>query len=93
MELKIGQHVKFRDQQREVRDALVTCIHINLGDTPTVADFVTKYGKPPSINVVVVQKDEARSDNYGRQTEHHTSVPFKDPIYEVAGGFYWFIDE
>lgn len=41
----------------------------------------------PSINVVFVVSDEAKTDSYGRQIDRATSVPHRQ--LQSAHGYYW----
>lgn len=86
MELKAGNHVKFVDEKRRTRDALVTHVHVN----NTVEEHVKLYGTYPCINVVLVVEQEDRKDPYGQQTEHKSSVVYKNPSAEVAGGYFYY---
>jgi hypothetical protein len=90
MELKVGQAVKFVDTKRRTRDALVTCIH-GVGGDLTFEGFKEKHGQYPCINVVAVVPDDERKDPYGNQTEHASSVTYRNPSSEVAGGYFYFI--
>lgn len=90
MELKTGQAVKFVDSKRRERDALVTYIHS--GGLP-MEEFKEKCGGYPCINLVAVMIEEDRTDPYGQQTEHHSSVSYRTPAYEVAGGYFYFLPE
>lgn len=88
MELKVGMAVKFVDEKRRVRDALVTCIH---GLGMPMEEFKGVYGGYPCINLVAVMLEEDRTDPYGQQTEHRSSVVYKTPASEVAGGFFYYL--
>ena len=89
MELKVGQPVKFVDTKRRTRDALVTCLH--LGSERDVESFRGTYGQYPCINIVAVVCDEDRKDPYVQQTDHASSVQFKNPSADVAGGYFYFV--
>jgi hypothetical protein len=86
MELKVGDVVKYVDQKRRVRDALVTCIHSQYPDIEKAKEM---YGQYPCINVVTVMCEDDRKDPYGVQTEHATSVSYYNAAYAAAGGFYY----
>jgi hypothetical protein len=88
MELKVGDVVKYVDQKRRVRDALVTCIHMG-GLANNIEEFKEKSGSFPCINVVVVMCEEDRKDPYGTQTEHASSVQYYNAASAAAGGFYY----
>jgi hypothetical protein len=49
--------------------------------------LVTAVWSETCINLVFVSGDEKRSDVYGRQTEHKTSVPKKSETQNM--GFSW----
>lgn len=89
MELKIGQAVKFVDEKRRSRDALVT--HIHNGSGLSMEEFKATYGGYPCINLVAVMLEEDRKDPYGQQTEHRSSVVYKTPASEVAGGYFYYL--
>lgn len=59
----IGQVVKFTDENRVTHDALVTFVH---GDPSTPEKCL--------INLVHVEADESKFDNYGRQMARRTSI-------------------
>ena len=78
MKREIGQSVVFVDKHGEPRPALVTAWwHGKPEDSDTSA----------SANLVIVSNDGARTDKYGRQTEHETSVVHKSA--QTAPGMYW----
>jgi len=60
MTLYLGNHVIYVDELRKEHNALVTTIHGNADDKP-------------SINLVYVSMDENKIDPYGRQLERQTS--------------------
>jgi hypothetical protein len=76
----VGQHVKFVDPQSIVRDALVT---VWWG----AVDAYRAANGEPGCNVIVVAIDPARTDPYGSQTEHFTSVVHKSK--QPAHGNFW----
>jgi len=90
MELKVGQTVKFVDTKRRTRDALVTFVH-GVGGEIDFEGFKAKHGQYPCINLVAVVCDEDRKDPYGQQTEHASSVTYRNTSSEVAGGNFYFI--
>lgn len=46
----------------------------------------------PSVNIVIVSRDENKTDTYGRQIERHTSIVHQS--VQPAHGNYWrFTDE
>jgi hypothetical protein len=61
--LEIGMCVVFIDEQRKARESLVTSIH----GSPDGPNW-------PCLNLVVVDSNEGAQDQYGRQTEHPSSV-------------------
>lgn len=70
--VEIGDVVIFIDEDRVERPALV--IHtFHAGETE------------PSVNLVVVEKDPARHDSYGRQVARPTSIVHESN--QPAGGF------
>ncbi len=69
----IGKTVRFVDMHGKTFDALVTAVH------GTVEN--------PSVNVVYVSDDKAKTDPYGRQVERSTSVVHRANQY--ANGMYW----
>lgn len=75
----IGKHVILTDREGQKRDALITSCHT----------FDEEW-KPKYINVIVVSKDPAAHDSYGRQVDReYTSVPLKDES-NVAGRHFEF---
>jgi hypothetical protein len=76
-----GQTVLFTDSRGRDNAALVTQVW-GSQEVPMM----------PSINVVVVSRDDQREDSYGRQIERYTSVCHKS--VQPAHGYYWrFPDE
>jgi hypothetical protein len=82
-EYKIGQHVVFVDPYGQRRDALVT---IWWSGGQLIPAYVSQSGEP-GCNLIVVSADEKKDDNYGRQTEHFSSVVHQSK--QVAHGNYW----
>lgn len=85
--VKIGDTVKILDENCVEHDALVTA---NWGqqDASGVTQFEEgKHG--PCINVVFVSADPAKTDCYGRQTEHLSSVQHKDSPGVAPGRVWW----
>lgn len=75
--ISIGDPVTFVDEHGMERPALVTAIWGN-----EVFD-----DDPPSLNLVIVEKDQGATDQYGRQIRRETSVVHQKR--QAAGGFYW----
>ena len=75
MDVQVGSVVTYVDSMRVPCHALVQRVW-------------PREGGKPSLNVVFVSGDANRSDSYGRQVEHATSVPHKDD--QAAPGGYWF---
>lgn len=66
---KVGDHVVYVDEHGQEHSALVNMVWDGAVGHP---DYPVQN---PTINLVVVHPDAARTDNYGRQIERHTSVP------------------
>lgn len=75
--IKVGQVVKYRDENGKDHDALITAIH---GTTGT-----------DSVNLVYVSEDESRTDSYGQQMIRDCSVVHAD--FQNANGKFWFLPE
>ena len=81
MKLNIGMSVVFIDEDRQEREALVTCIH---GDPEgALWEQAVNGGQKvkgsegtawPCVNLLTLSKNEACQDQYGRQAERHSSV-------------------
>lgn len=81
--LKIGQYVKVVDETGHIHDGLVT----NQWGTVKV-----EAGKPgPTINVLFVVDDPARTDPYGNQIERYSSTSHK--LNTTAPGRYWYFPD
>jgi hypothetical protein len=81
-----GQNVVFVDEDRIAHCALVT---INWG-SPGWDDekpLVPGENWPTCLNLVYVLKDDTRTDQYGNQTRHVTSVVHES--VQTAGGYMW----
>ena len=72
--VKVGDVVTYSDRERVEQPALVQTVH-----GPADAR--------PALNLVLISKDEKKTDPYGRQTEHETSVVHE--TNQSAGGFFW----
>jgi hypothetical protein len=86
---KIGCHVVYFDSYRQPHDAIVTNWFHGGADGQTFAEFKEKhdaqnktnseYKNPlwlPCCNLLFVSDDKTKTDSYGRQTEHQTSVGY-----------------
>ncbi len=71
-DIAIGDSVIFTDAVAVEHQALVTAVW-GTGN--------------PAINIVFVSDDKARTDQYGRQLERHTSVCHKS--VQQAHGMFW----
>jgi len=80
--LEIGQPVVFIDQHRNRVPALIQCVH----GEPSEHEGHEYY---PCVNLVFVSRDQNRSDSYGRQIEHQTSVSYWSSQRPVVG-FCWY---
>lgn len=49
--------------------------------------LITAVWNPTLVNLVIVSKDDNRTDQYGRQIERQTSSSYKS--MNQAHGFYW----
>ncbi len=83
-EYKIGQHIIFVDPKGCRRDALVT---IWWQDSAYNYSLHKPDAPMPGVNLIIVSDDPMRSDPYGRQTEHETSVVHKSQ--QPASGNFW----
>lgn len=79
----IGSKVKIKDEHGVEHDALVT------NGFPEVFTYDDAGQVFQAINVVFVSADPAKTDCYGRQTEHLTSVMHKSVSGECPGRFWW----
>lgn len=75
---KIGDAVQYRDVHGSWHNALVTMVW----DGGKPEEFPT-----PAINVLWVVDDISKTDNYGRQIDRSTSVPYQKD--QTAPGFSW----
>jgi hypothetical protein len=82
-EYRVGQHIVYVDPKGQRREALVT---VWWSGDQRVPEYVSESGEP-GCNVVIVSDDDQRTDKYGRQIEHETSVVHKSK--QVAHGRYW----
>lgn len=74
--IAIGDAVIFTDAVSKEHKALVTAV------------WGSEHSQwEPAINIVFVSDDEARTDQYGRQLERHTSVVHKTA--QPAHGMFW----
>lgn len=72
--MEIGNHVRFVDEDHQEHNALVTAVHGNPNDNPT-------------INLLYVSSDESQYDQYGRQIIRKSSVPHQSRT--TANGYLW----
>lgn len=73
--MKIGDGVVYVDEFGQDRAALLTAVHGSESDPAA------------TVNVVYVSNDPNRTDGYGRQTEHASSVQHES--LAKAHGRYW----
>lgn len=73
--VKAGDHVIYTDESSVEHHALITAVH---GGSAT---------HPPSLNVVYVDGDAAKTDSYGRQIIRQTSQPHQSS--QQAPGRFW----
>lgn len=93
--LCIGDNVLWYDRHGRPRAALVQAIHGNAtikrytyySNPPQYPTPVGKWVNPPSINVALISDNEDKTDSYGRQIEHETSVPHHQD--QQARGYFW----
>ena len=81
-ELNVGDSVVFIDSQRRRLAGLVQAIHGRFGPNNN-----------PAINLIVVSPDASKTDTYGRQIEHFTSVGHADCQKPVIGMCWHFPDQ
>lgn len=94
-EIEVGQSILFMDSQRIIKPALVTEVH---GEP-----YYNESGELewlPCINLITCSSNCAKSDDYGRQIERHSSVQHRsvNAYHEQTHGFpvgmtWQFIDE
>ncbi len=84
MEIKVGQSILYVDEKRQWHDALTTAVWGEPYEGPD-GRYV------PCVNVLYVDDDERKTDQYGRQIERRTSVPHHSS--QTAPGFCWLVDE
>ena len=86
IKIEVGQHVIYTDAERNKHDALVTTVW---GKPEWNPEHPQSYPEnwPPMVNLVYVLKNPDRTDQYGNQTYHATSVP--NSIANAAGGIMW----
>lgn len=80
----IGAHVTYVDEKGQQHDALVT--------TWWGLEHYKASGSEPGCNLVFVSADETKHDQYGRQTEHRTSVCHKG-VQPAYGSLWCWPDE
>lgn len=83
-----GQHVVYVDHFGKAHDALITVWWH--GDRE-ISCYLSEFGDP-GCNVVYVDKDEDKTDTYGRQIYRETSVIHKTK-QPAHGNFYCWPDE
>ncbi len=81
---EVGQHVVYVDRVGTRQDALVT---VWWGPGPGGVPGYTSETGEPGCNVVIVSKDAAKTDSYGRQIERETSIVHRSK--QPAPAFYW----
>jgi len=84
----VGSVVTYRDSRRVDHVALVTAVW---GDTTHDVDTETRTGNAPSLNLVYVEPDEARHDQYGNQLARETSVVHL--YHQAAGANCWLLPD
>lgn len=82
---ELGQHVFYFDEHGKKHDALITTWWAS------APEHIAQWGAP-GCNLVLVSGDPRKTDNYGQQIEHHTSVVHKSK-QSAHGRFYCWADE
>lgn len=74
--MKIGDAVMFVDEHSVEHPALLTQVWVD-----------PQHREQSAVNLVFVAGDETKTDQYGRQTLHATSVPHRTRT--SAPGYFW----
>jgi hypothetical protein len=91
----VGDSVIFVDAVGVEHDALLTevwrqsesILEWVRENQPEQYDNMVKHLETPSVNLIIISKDDKKSDTYGRQIERHTSVVHE--VNQAAHGMYW----
>lgn len=81
--VNIGTRVKVKDEFAVEHDALVT------NAWPDGVEYDDAGTVNLAINVVFVSSDPSKQDQYGRQTEHLTSVMHRSACGDCPGRHWW----
>jgi len=75
-ELVVEAHVIYFDEYRRRRNALVTAVHGDVSFTGRLGEGgkTVEVLYIPCVNLVIVVPETDRTDQYGRQTDHPSSV-------------------
>lgn len=84
--VKIGDVVQVLDEQSVQHAALVTNVWT---DGKPHAEYDETGVVQLAINVVFVTADKAKTDCYGAQTEHLSSVSHRSAAGNCPGRFWW----
>ena len=87
--VQIGSPVKVVDEVGVEHDAIATA---TWGANPAgMQEYDDSEGKKVflAINVVFVSADPEKTDCYGRQTEHLSSVAHRSSVGECPGRYWW----
>lgn len=79
--MQVGDVVTYVNPVGVSHNALVTAV------------WEGEYGSnvKPGLNLVFVEQDEAKRDDYGRQISRVSSIPHKDGM--PAPGNYWWVEK
>jgi len=85
-----GQHVIFVDEDRVEHAALVTQVWGTgtWDDEKPLVPNGDQANWPTCLNMVYVLKDDKRTDQYGNQIRHVSSVVHQS-LSQAAGGYMW----
>lgn len=77
---EVGDAVIFHDAYGKPHNALITCVHGSF-------EHSFRDHGIPCVNLIHVSGEQAKQDQYGRQTEHSSSAVHKSR--QGAHGNYW----
>lgn len=86
-ELYVGQNIVYIDSVRRRVPALVQAVH---GEMKLGSNGIWYI---PCINLIHVSLDAAKTDRYGRQIEHKTSVSHWSNQTPCVGNCFAFVDD
>jgi hypothetical protein len=85
-EPKVGDHVIYFDTLRRELNGILTAVHGEVSSSQVSMEDATQQWNTPCVNLIFVTPEEAKTDSWGRQTDHASSCVHAS---SQRVGYYW----